>query len=124
MKNMREGYLRAQLLTDEEWKMIERMREARENRREKHRIARCHDGPCHYDFRSYDNGNIKCRNCGEGAQVGCFDDCKSDCADRCHYEIVGGGYLCDAPSRDLRCTHCGGIARISGRRDRPDYHYP
>jgi hypothetical protein len=81
---------------------------------EQRAIARCHGGSCHYDIDSYDNGNIACRNCGEGAITGggCDDKTPMHCTDRCHYEIVGGGYLCDAPSHTLRCVHCGNLALI------------
>jgi hypothetical protein len=78
-------------------------------------IKRCHGGACHYDINSYENGNIDCRNCGETAWLCCPCDRRTqraDCAGCCHYEIVGGGYLDDAPSHTLRCVHCGSTAQI------------
>jgi hypothetical protein len=73
----------------------------------------CHGTSCHnYSIDSYDNGWISCRDCGESAWIGCDECDQPDCAVRCHYEIVGGGYLSDGPSHTLRCRHCGSIALI------------
>jgi hypothetical protein len=78
-------------------------------------IARC-QGSCHYDLKRYLDKlydvYVRCRNCGEKAEIGCHCEDKTTHCALCHYEIVGGGYLIDAPSHTLCCAHCGRIALI------------